>query len=270
MSISLGVMIICFLALMVIGLPIAYNLIVTTAVYLLVAGALKQYAFDGSALTFEQDIELPNEYESIMAAEDGSLWMGSFGSPLISWKDGAVTASYSDTDNVTMHPSGSWGISWFASSDCEKLTFSDGVMSKSPISFPEVGTLSTLLIGTDEIYVCGYAADDSGHKVFVYDTDGNLKMTLADADGGSLGSITYVAKSENGYLGMDGNMRTVVLWTSDGTYIGEAEDSDLFGTYYPWFCDSTKLDDGSILTVMTEDREDKSAMELVAFKLSGF
>jgi tripartite ATP-independent transporter DctM subunit len=31
-------MIICFLALMVIGLPIAYNLIVTTAVYLLVAG----------------------------------------------------------------------------------------------------------------------------------------------------------------------------------------------------------------------------------------
>ena len=38
MSIALGVMIICFLALMVTGLPIAYNLIVTTAVYLLVAG----------------------------------------------------------------------------------------------------------------------------------------------------------------------------------------------------------------------------------------
>lgn len=38
MSISLGAMIICFLALMVIGLPIAYNLIVTTLVYVLVAG----------------------------------------------------------------------------------------------------------------------------------------------------------------------------------------------------------------------------------------
>jgi len=38
MSISLIVMIVCFLGLMVIGLPIAYNLIVTTAVYLLVAG----------------------------------------------------------------------------------------------------------------------------------------------------------------------------------------------------------------------------------------
>lgn len=38
MSISLVVMIVCFLALMVIGLPIAYNLIITTAVYLLTAG----------------------------------------------------------------------------------------------------------------------------------------------------------------------------------------------------------------------------------------
>lgn len=49
MSISLGAMIICFLALMVIGLPIAYNLIVTTLVYVLVAGfdpiqmAIKMY-----------------------------------------------------------------------------------------------------------------------------------------------------------------------------------------------------------------------------------
>lgn len=38
MSISLGIMFVCFLALMVIGLPIAYNLIVTTAVYLLFSG----------------------------------------------------------------------------------------------------------------------------------------------------------------------------------------------------------------------------------------
>ena len=31
-----------------------------------------------------------------------------------------------------------------------------------------------------------------------------------------------------------------------------------------------KLADGSILAIMTEDRADESAMELVAFKLSGF
>lgn len=36
------------------------------------------------------------------------------------------------------------------------------------------------------------------------------------------------------------------------------------------FCGGAKLADGSILAIMTEDRADESAMELVAFKLSGF
>ena len=71
-------------------------------------------------------------------------------------------------------------------------------------------------------------------------------------------------------LALDGNMREVVLWTKDGAYLGEADDGDLFGTDYPWFCGGAKLADGSILAIMTEDRADESAMELVAFKLSGF
>lgn len=37
MSTSLILMIVCFLALMIIGLPIAYNLLITTVVYLLSA-----------------------------------------------------------------------------------------------------------------------------------------------------------------------------------------------------------------------------------------
>ncbi|MCF0138015.1 MAG: TRAP transporter large permease [Oscillospiraceae bacterium] len=50
MSISLIVLIVCFLVLMVIGLPIAYNLLISTVVYLLAAGldpvqlAIKMYA----------------------------------------------------------------------------------------------------------------------------------------------------------------------------------------------------------------------------------
>lgn len=95
-------------------------------------------------------------------------------------------------------------------------------------------------------------------------------MTLSDSDGGSLGSITFITETANGYLALDGNMREVVLWTKDGTFIGAADDSDLFGTSYPWFCGGTKLEDGSVLAIMTEDRADESAMELVAFKLSGF
>ena len=69
---------------------------------------------------------------------------------------------------------------------------------------------------------------------------------------------------------MDGNMRDVVLWTEDGTWIGTIEDSDLFETDYPWFCGGALCADGSILVIMTEDRQDESAMELVAFLLETY
>ena len=129
--------------------------------------------------------------------------------------------------------------------------------------FKEVDLISHLLIDENHIYVTGSAADESGHKIFVYDTNGALQLTLADSDGSGMGSVTFVTETANGYLALDGNMREVVLWTKDGAYI-------LFGTSYPWFCGGTKLADGSILAIMTEDRADESAMELVAFKLSGF
>ena len=83
-----------------------------------------------------------------------------------------------------------------------------------------------------------------------------------------LGSVTFTAKTANGFLAMDGTMREVVLWAADGTWLGAVEDGDLFGTYYPWFATGDVMDDGSILVVMTEDRADGSAMEAIAFKLS--
>ena len=80
----------------------------------------------------------------------------------------------------------------------------------------------------------------------------------------------FSASGATGFIGLDGNMREVVFWSADGTHMGALDDGDLFGTYYPWFCGGAVMDDGSILVVMTETRSDESAMELVAFKLSGF
>ncbi|MBQ4054510.1 MAG: hypothetical protein IJD17_02270, partial [Clostridia bacterium] len=115
-----------------------------------------------------------------------------------------------------------------------------------------------------------YAADDSGHKVFIYDENGALQKTLCDSEGEGLGSITYFARTANGYIGFDGNMRSVLLWDNDGSFIAEPEDDGLFGTSYPWFASSTMLSDGSILTVMTEEREDRSATEVLVFNVKGF
>ena len=65
-------------------------------------------------------------------------------------------------------------------------------------------------------------------------------------------------------------MREVVLWTADGTWIGAVDDGDLFGTSYPWIAAADIADDGSILVVMSEERADRSADEVLVFKLSGF
>lgn len=239
-------------------------------VYLLVDGALKRYDYDGASLKFAEDIPLDGEFENIAADTAGNLWLAAFMEPLIRLKDSTQTASFEGPDYVSMHPSGTWGISWFTSPECEKLTLSGGALKTEPIVFKEVDIISQLIVDENHIYVCGSAVDGSGHKVFVYDTAGTLQLTLADSDGSSLGSVTFVAQTANGYLALDGNMREVVLWAKDGSYIGAADDDDLFGTDYPWFCGGTKLADGSILAIMTDTRADESAEELVAFKLSGF
>jgi predicted small lipoprotein YifL len=239
--------------------------------YLVSEGVLKQYAFDGSKLTFETDIPLDAEYQDIYAANDGTLWLSNFIQPLIGIRDGVKVASYSGPDYVAMHPSGTWGISWFSSgTDCEKFDISGGAYTVSPLAFNEVKTVSHLMLDEDYIYVCGYAESDGKHRVYVYNAAGELQLTLDDADGQGLGSITFMAQTSNGFIGLDGNMRKVVLWNAEGAFIGEIDDSNLFGTSYPWFCGAAKLPDGSILVIMTEDRADRSAMELVAFKLSGF
>lgn len=232
--------------------------------YIVGEGTVRQYAYDGASLVFEEELPISGEYTYIQATADGNVWASGFMEPLTT----VSGDTYEGADYVTMHPSGAWGISWFSGSECQKFTISGSSIDSSEITFAEVSTISSLIVDEDYIYVCGYAADDSGHKVFVYDADGALQMVLCDETGDSLGSITFMAQVDGGFLGMDGNMRDVILWAADGTYIDSIADSDLFGTNYPWFCGGTLLDDGSILVIMTEDRADESAMELVAFKLT--
>lgn len=243
--------------------------VVGDTVYLLTAGQLKQYRFDGSSLIFQSDIALDGEYDTLQASKEGALWLSSFMEPMVSVNNGAVTASLEGPDYVAMAPDGTWGISWFTEPECEKIYVSGSSMTTEPIVFGEVDTIMHLMVDESYIYVCG--SDVNGdHRVHVYDHSGALQMTLGDENGEGLGSITFMAKTANGFLGLDGNMRQVVLWSADGTFLGAFEDSDLFGTNYPWFCGGTKLSDGSILVIMTEERADQSAMELVAFKLTGF
>lgn len=246
--------------------------VVGNSVYLLTDGALKEYSFDGEKLSFVADIELEeDDYQYIVATDDGTLWLSGSLNVVSCVKDGKVSATFEELSDFAVHPSGTWGISYFTGSECQKATFSGDTYTASPMSFAEVDSVSYVNIDEDgTIYVGGYAADESGYKMFVYDSEGNLKATLCDSEGDSLGSLTYITRTANGYIGFDGNMRTVILWDNAGAFIGEASDGDLFGTGYPWFCASDMLSDGSILSVMTDERADRSATELIAFIVKGF
>ena len=237
-------------------------------VFILSEGILQEYQLTQDGLGFIQDFPFEEAYSTVSAGADGSLWLSNFMEPLIQWKNGEKLASYEGPDGVVMHPDRQWGVSWFSSPQCEKVSFSGGIMTTSSLNLQGMASVSSLSIGQNYIMAAGYAEDEDIHKVFVFDPNGTPVVTLTTPDG--LGSVTYAAETANGFLALDGNMREVVLWTKDGTYIGTADDGDLFGTDYPWFCHGTQLEDGSILVIMTDERPDRSAMEVLAYRLSGF
>lgn len=246
--------------------------VVGDKVYILSDCALYQYDNHGDGLTLVKEIPLESEYEILEKNPDGNIILSSFMEPVIGHDGDSVQFSYEGPDKFTVAPSGTWGISWFYSGDdCELYAFHDGTLTGSPFPFPEVDSISQVCIDSNYIMVCGSAKADGEQYIFAYDYSGELMLQLGgEPDGFGLGSITYVVSTDNGFLALDGNMREVVLWTADGTWIGAADDGDLFGTGYPWIAAADVAEDGSILVVMSDDRDDESAKEVLVFKLSGF
>lgn len=246
--------------------------VVGDKVYLLSDYALYEYAYDGASLTFVKEIPLSGEYEVLEKNVNQEIILSGFMEPVIGYSGDSALYSYEGPDNFAVAPSGTWGISWFVSGeDCELYSFRDGTLAGSPFPFPEVDTISQVCIDTNYILIGGSSIDDGEQYLFAYDYSGELIVQLAGEPGGfGLGSITYAVSTPNGFLALDGNMREVVVWSADGTWLGAIDDSDLFGTYYPWIAAADVADDGSIFIVMSEERMDASADEVLVFKLSGF
>lgn len=246
--------------------------VVGDKVYLLSDGALYQYWYDGASLQFIKEIPLPGQYDVLEKGADGKIVLSGFMEPVFGHDGESAQFAHEGPDQFTVAPDGTWGISWFVSGEkCERYVFQNSTLVGSAFPFYEVDTIGQVCIDSNYILVCGSSKDDGDHYVFVYDHSGVLQMRLGgEPDGWGLGSITYVTSTPNGFLALDGNMREVVLWTADGTWIGNADDSDLFGTDYPWFASADLADDGSVLVVMADERPDQSADEVLVFKLSGF
>ena len=246
--------------------------VVGDKVYLLSDYALYQYGYDGSSLSRIKEISLPGEYDLVDKVAGSNIILSGFMEPVLGHNGDAPQFSYDGPDNFTAAPDGTWGISWFVSGDdCEKYTFQNGTLTGDSFPFAEVDTISRVCIDGKYILVSGSSVADDEHYVFVYDYSGKLQLQLGGEPGGfGLGSVTYATSTPNGFLALDGNMREVVLWTADGTWIGSVDDGDLFGTDYPWFAAADMAEDGSIFIVMSDERPDESADEVIVFRLTGF
>ncbi|HBB61777.1 MAG TPA: hypothetical protein DCZ61_08320 [Lachnospiraceae bacterium] len=242
------------------------------SLYVLLDNVLYEYTL-GDKLTLKSTMELEDDYEEISADQSGNLYLTGFMSPMLTIKDGAVIATNDDIDKAVIHSSGTWGVSWFYGSETEKVVFDGNKASKEAWPAISQDRLKTVCLSEDHIILAGADADTENEAIWILDTEGNQQMELGNQEYGgeqSLGSITNVQETENGFIGLDGNMRDVFFWKSDGSLLGSAEDSELFGTDYPWISTAARLSDGTVLVGLTEDRADKSATEFIVYRLSGF
>ena len=242
------------------------------SLYVLLDNVLYEYTL-GDTLALKSTMELDDDYEELSADQSGNLYLTGFMSPMLTIKDGAVIATNDDIDKAVIHSSGTWGVSWFYGSETEKVVFDGNKASKEAWPAISQDRLNTVCLSEDHIILAGADADTENEAIWILDTEGNQQMELGNQEYGgeqSLGSITNVQETENGFIGLDGNMRDVFFWKSDGSLLGSAEDSELFGTDYPWISTAARLSDGTVLVGLTEDRADKSATEFIVYRLSGF
>ncbi len=241
--------------------------------YVLADGLIKQYKLEGGSLVHEKDLPLEKEYKNIHTDEKGTLYASAFMADFVGFRDGEQIFAHYGPDEVAMHPSGGWGVSWFSGPDVEVITLGDGTIESEDWNIAEVSTIRHMNIGENHIFVSGSSVANEEQAVFVYDLKKKLQLTLGDKEFGdpeSLGSVTVVIETNNGFMAFDGNYREVLLWKSDGTFIGRIDDEDLFGTKYPWMSTAVLLPDGSIVAGMTEKRADESAVEFILYRLTGF
>lgn len=254
-------------------------------VFILLNDKLDTYEYSDNGLKFVSSVRLSKKCEYISEGSDGVLYLSPGIGEVIGVKDGEQVLASAVKGDLSMHPSGTWGIAFWLGNDTQRITVQDGVFVSEPwvltgLNKPEdrqgpFTMVKEIDISDSHIMISGTAAvgDSTREKMFVYDLNGNQLLELGANETGnpdSLGSITAMAETSNGYVAIDGNMREIQFWSRDGIHLGCTSARDIFGADYPWLEDMQLLEDGSLLILATQKRDDGSANELMFFKLTGF
>lgn len=257
--------------------------------YHLYKNTLNKYEYNASGLKFVSTMELDDEYEHLSTDKSGMLYLSPGLSPVIGIKNDKQVLQTDVNGYLAMHPDGKWGISYWVATDTQKITNKNGELTSEPWILTGINDdskrkgifkmVDEVEVTDSHIMVSGTEAAENGNvKVAIYDakgydTKGKQPMVLGSNEIGepdSLGSITGMVETENGFVAADGNMRKIIFWTKKGKVVGAVDVKEMFGTDYPWLEDMQLLEDGSILVALTQERDDDSSDELMFFRLTGF
>ena len=252
--------------------------------YALTGDQLRAYTIKKNRLVPDGEIlELPDNYESLSAGKDGILYASEGISSTLSVKDGKIVQDNAISGDVALHPSGKWGVSFWANADTQKVTAVSGALTAEPwiltgLSDPaqrkgRFSSVSCVYISENRVYVAGNDAENGDvQRVAVYDLGGKELFTfgaLEWTEDDALGSVTGIVETKNGILVLDGNYRAFKLFSKDGAFLGAADADPLLGTSYPWLSSMIPADDG-VYVAAGQRRADESCDELLLFKVSGF
>lgn len=252
-------------------------------VFVLTGKQLLLYTRDGNQLTAAGDpLMLGTDYRFLSPAWDGTLYITDGYYQAMTYQDGA--AQEFDLDGyLAMQPEGQWGLCYWASSDVKRIAFTqDGVATKPWIlthmddDAARQGRFSSvqyITVTSDHIFVAGSdAQSDNTTRIAMYDLDGNELATFGGAgwsDPSAFGSVAGIVQTGNGLLVLDGYYQDFKLFAMDGTFLGSASCDDLLGTDYPWPLFMAPSENGA-LALLSQTREDQSAVELLVFEITGF
>lgn len=257
--------------------------------YALAGETLHAFALENEALSPAPDypggiMQLPDKYEYLSAGKDGILYASQGMFNILSIRDGAVIKDNQVSGDLVTHPSGDWGLTFWANADPMHVTAdAEGVLTKKPwvlsgLSDPAArkgrfSMISCVAISDDRVYVAGTdALEGDAQRVAVYSPEGEELFTFGSADwtaDDAFGSVTGIIQTGDSILVMDGNYRAFKLFDLQGNFLGMADCDDLLGTDYPWLTSIIPYDGGAIVAA-SQSRADESGDELLLFSIQGF
>lgn len=255
--------------------------------FILDGNTLTEYALNGESYTMGTRLDLDKESSFMSRDNTDTLWISPGISSIIGVKNMQQTVQSTVKDYLAIAPDGSWGLTHWVSNPIQRVTNVDGNLSAEPWAFTPplegstLGIISDIAITDTHVMIAGKV--DEEERIAIYDYNGNLQALLGNTEIGnpdSLGSVTGMVETSNGFVAIDGNMRSIIFWTPDFQVIGNLKPDEVLGTDYPWLSDLVLQPDGSLLVAAAQDQvmpegyelkegEDEPT-EILIFKLTGF